>query len=331
MMKLRLAAKSPRLLACILVVAAGLSATESKPDESDKAVKPTVDSMLGKEPGQVRDDNLLKMRLVWCPPGKFVMGDYHDDGVQRDKDGNPKPDVTEPELAVLTRGFWIGSCEATQSEWSQLRESSPWHGKTKVKEGHDFPASYISFDDAAAFCRKLTDQERQAHRLPDGWEYSLPTEAQWERACRAGSETRYSFGKDESLLDEYAWSYSNAIARSEVYGHRVGQKKANAWGLYDMHGNLWEWCRDHYATRLPGGTDPEVRDGGSYRRREGDPFRVIHGGCYHEDVPRCRSGIRQRGEPEFRGPHLGFRVALSSVRQARAAASGLEDSVRGDK
>ena len=135
-------------------------------------------------------------------------------------------------------------------------------------------------------------------------------------------KTRYCFGGDESLLDEYAWSYSNAIVRNEVYGHRVGQKKANAWGLFDMHGNIWEWCRDHYAVTLTGGKDPDVRDGGSFRRSEGGPYRVIRGGCYHEVVPRCRSGIRQRGEPEFQGPHLGFRVALSAAQRAKPVALG---------
>ena len=144
-------------------------------------------------------------------------------------------------------------------------------------------------------------------------------------------KTRYCFGGDESLLDEYAWSYSNAIVRNEVYGHRVGQKKANAWGLFDMHGNIWEWCRDHYAVTLTGGKDPDVRDGGSFRRSEGGPYRVIRGGCYHEVVPRCRSGIRQRGEPEFQGPHLGFRVALSAVRQTSPAATRVEGTGAPDK
>ncbi len=313
------------LTACVVAaVAFFVGGGQAQPDEPVKPRPPSADSMRGKEAGEVRADNVLKMKLVWCPPGAFVMGDFHDDDVMYDKDGNRKPDITEPVQALLTLGFWLGSHEVTQAEWFEITGLRPWRGKARVKEGADFPASYVSFDDAAAFCRKLTDKERQASRLPDGWEYSLPTEAQWERACRAGSETRYCFGADESMLDEYAWSYSTAIVTNEVFGHRVGQKKANVWGLYDMHGNVWEWCRDHYATRLPGGKDPEVFNGGSFRRSEGDPFRVIRGGCYHEDVPRCRSGIRQRGEPDFQGPHLGFRVALSEPRQAKPAAPGDE-------
>jgi formylglycine-generating enzyme required for sulfatase activity len=181
------------LIVCILAISSGLPEKESKLGDPGIAAAPAADSMFGKEAGQVRDDNSLKMKLVWCPPGAFVMGDFRDDDVQRDKDGNRKPDVTEPVRALLTCGFWLGSHEVTQAEWSYVMDSAPWRGKPKVKEGRDFPASYISFDDAAAFCRSLTDNERQARRLPDGWEYSLPTEAQWERACRAGSENAILF------------------------------------------------------------------------------------------------------------------------------------------
>jgi formylglycine-generating enzyme required for sulfatase activity len=309
--------KSTVLLICFAATVAILPVAESQSEELRKAGTPTVDPMCGKAAGEARDDNGLKMKFVWCPPGEFVMGDFNDDDVVKDKDGNPKPDVTKPVGARLTRGFWLGAYEIKQSEWFQIMSSQPWRGKARVKEGADFPASYISFDDATTFCRQLTEKERQAGRLPNGWEYTLPTEARWECGCRAGSETRYCFGGDESMLDEYAWSFSNAILTNEEYGHRVGLKKANSWGVYDMHGNVCEWCRDHYAVTLTGGRDPEVRDGGSYRRSEGGPYRVIRGGSYHEVLPRCRSGMRQPGEPEFRGPHLGFRVALGAVQPVK--------------
>src|SRR5437762_9291015 len=93
------------------------------------------------------------------------------------------------------------------------------------------------------FCRKFTQDERDAGRLPETWEYTLPTEAQWERACRAGSESRYCFGDDPAKLGDYAWIRGNASEAGERYAHRVGRKKPNNWGLHDMHGNVWEWCR----------------------------------------------------------------------------------------
>jgi formylglycine-generating enzyme required for sulfatase activity len=111
----------------------------------------------------------------------------------------------------------------------------------------------------------MTNLERAAGRLPAGWEYTLPTEAQWERACRARTETRFSFGDDESNLGDYAWFEDNAWNAGEEFAHRVGLKKANPWGLHDMYGNVNEWCRDYFAEKLPGGRDPEVTADGKYR------------------------------------------------------------------
>ncbi len=154
--------------------------------------------MKGEKAGQVRDDNGLKMKLVWCPPGKFTMGSPLTESDRRD-------DEAQVEV-TLTKGFWLGRCEVSQSEWKQAMGIEPWVGKGRaIIEGDDFPATFVSWDDATAFCRKLTEQERKAGRLSEDWEFALPTEAQWEWACRAGTDTKFSFGDDESKLGDYAW------------------------------------------------------------------------------------------------------------------------------
>jgi len=152
-------------------------------------------------------------------------------------------------------------------------------------------------------CEKLTETERSAGRLPSGWEYTLPTEAQWEYACRGGTKFRFSFGDDELDLREYGWFQRNGWDASEKYAHQVEQKKANPWGLHDMHGNVWEWCRDIYVNVLPGGVDPEVS--------AGDSLRVNRGGAWNNIARNCWSAYRYGRSPGLRIYNLGFRIALS--------------------
>jgi formylglycine-generating enzyme required for sulfatase activity len=159
------------------------------------------------------------------------------------------------------------------------------------------PVESISWTDAVEFCRVFTEQERKAGRLPPGWEYGLPTEAQWEYACREGSQTRYSFGDNESRLAEFAWCDANSKLRT----HEVGQKLPNPWGLHDMHGNVWEWCRDWY-----GADDPEVADGPSRR--------VLRGGAWHNEGRYCRSAHRGGAFPGEMSNSYGFRVAAVQSR-----------------
>jgi len=288
----------------VLVTAAValLPMAEAKSDEPGNE-PPAADPMRGKEAGQVRDDNGMKMKLVWCPPGAFTMG-----SPKSEKDRNNDEDQVG---VTLTRGYWLGQYEVTQSEWKRVMSIEPWKGKTLTKEGDDFPATWVSWRDATDFCRRLTEQERQAGHLPDNWEYALPTEAQWERTCRAGTETKYSFGDDESKLGDYAWFENNAwYAREHHYAHQIGQKKANPWGLCNMHGNVWEWCRDVYAEKLSGGRDPVVK---SDEETEAS-VRVVRGGSWISDAASCRSGYRNWGRPVSRLPTVSFRVALSAVR-----------------
>jgi formylglycine-generating enzyme required for sulfatase activity len=258
--------------------------------------KRSVATTEGTRAGEERDDNGLKMKLVWCPPGTFTMGSPKSEQSRRSN---------EDQVEVrLTKGFWIGKYEVTQGEWERVMGTTPWKGQDWVKEGSRYAATYVSWEDATEFVAKLTTQERQAGRLPAGWRYTLPTEAQWEYACRAGTQTAYGFGGDASRLSEYAWFDDNADYANEEYAHEVGLKKANAWGLHDVHGNVWEWCRDWYDAKLPGGVDPERTKQASYR--------VRRGGSWGGRSVYCRTAMRNSGEPASRFSRLGFRVVRSS-------------------
>ncbi len=162
----------------------------------------------------------------------------------------------------------------------------------------------MTWDDAVAYCESLTLHERAVGRLPNGYAYRLPNEAEWEYACRAGKRTRFSYGDDPDLmrLGEYAWYFEN----SEATTHPVGQKKPNPWGLYDMHGNVWEWCADWYTGSHPGGTvtDPIGPSSGS--------VRVQRGGGYHNiDAQYCRSAARHWNPPDNPDSRVGFRLVLA--------------------
>lgn len=155
------------------------------------------------------------------------------------------------------------------------------------------------------FCEKLTTRERRGGRLPSDWKVALPTEAQWEYACRAGTESAFSFGTTANRLGDYAWFSDNADDVGEKYAHLVGLKRANSWNLHDLHGNVWEWCRDVYIEKLPGGRDPLVSSGGS--------SRIRRGGSWSNSSWNCRSADRSRCVQSRRVSHLGFRVAVTAT------------------
>ena len=173
------------------------------------------------------------------PPGKFRMG-----SPPEEKDREKSEDQVD---VTIAKSFYLGTTEVTQGQWRTVMVTTPWKGrKGDVREGKDYPATFVSWYDAQEFCKKLGEMENAAYRLP--------TEAEWEYACRGGTTTRFSFGEDERTLGDYAWWGSfidDGNTKDEFYAHEVGRKKPNPFGLYDMHGNVFEWCEDR-STRLNG-------------------------------------------------------------------------------
>ena len=240
--------------------------------------------------------NSIGMELIEIPAGKFTMGSPEDEKDHQEGEAQVR--------GTLTKSFGLGKTEVTQGQWKSVMGTEPWDRKGDVKADKDCPANYVSWDDATEFCEKLTAIERKAGILKADEEYRLPTEAEWEYACRAGTETAFSFGNNEKQLGEYAWFNVNTIDVDEQYAHEVGLKKPNPWGLYDMHGNVVEWCSDWYDGKLIGGVDPVGPKRGS--------CRVGRGGGWWCYPGSCRSANRNCIDPSGRSNgHLGFRVARS--------------------
>jgi formylglycine-generating enzyme len=236
------------------------------------------------------------IKLCWCPPGRFVMGSPADEPERR-------PDEAQVEV-TLTKGFWAGKCEVTQSQWSRVMSALP--ATMSAGQGDDFPVYSMNFSEAEAFCRKLTEQARAAGDLPAAWEFRLPTEAQWEYACRAGTLTATAFGNSlSSHQANFKGQPYNRAGKGPSLNRaaKVGSYPPNAWGLHDMHGNVFEWCRDWYHPKLPGGRDPDLSSAKA-------ASRVRRGGCWADEGWPCRSAFRVRFEPERRSDHIGLRVVL---------------------
>ena len=217
--------------------------------------------------------NGVEFAFRYCPAGKFVMGSPESE-VGRNKD-EKQHEVT------LSKGFWIMESEVTQRQWQAVMGNNPSKNK-----GDDLPVEQVSWNDCQEFCKKCVDL---------GFAFQLPTEAQWEYACRAG--TTGAFADD---LDAMAWHDIN----SEGVTHPVGMKMSNDWDLYDMHGNVWEWCLDWKAD-YPGGsvTDPVSSSGTQ---------RVYRGGGWSDGAWRCRSACRIGAAADYRDPSLGFRCVKTS-------------------
>jgi formylglycine-generating enzyme required for sulfatase activity len=271
-----------------------------RPREALEAAK-GHDAFAGSHAGEARD--VCGIKLHWCPPGRFVMGSPR---------GEPERRPYEDQVTVtLTKGFWIGKYEITQGQWRRIVGDFP--GKLTAGEGDGFPVYDINFAEAEQFCQKLTRKAHIDGDLPADWEVRLPTEAQWEYACRAGTTTATSFG--DKLSSKQAnfegKPYNGAEAGPSLKrAAPVGSYPANPWGLHDMHGNVFEWCRDWHQAKLPGGVDPDLYSARATALpgQNGSISRVRRGGCWADEGWPCRSAFRLRFEPERRSDHIGFRV-----------------------
>jgi formylglycine-generating enzyme required for sulfatase activity len=228
----------------------------------------------------------VRMQFVWIKPGKFKMGSPADEKARQTKE-------TLHEVRI-TKRFWMQTTKVTQAQWEALMGSNPSH----FKGNPNLPVEQVSWDDCQEFLKKLNEVcKNQLGKL----RADLPTEAEWEYACRAGSTGRWSFGEDETKLGDYAWYSENSGNRM----HPVGQKKPNAWGLYDMHGNVWEWCKDWYGEyEKEAVINPQGPANGQ--------ARLLRGGSW-DDVPLLlRSAYRFRVVPRFRVRigGIGGRVVL---------------------
>ncbi|MBI3851310.1 MAG: formylglycine-generating enzyme family protein [Verrucomicrobia bacterium] len=295
------------LITLLISVAIVSSCTAAPPRDPPIASQPPAraDAFAGSKAGEEREVNNIK--LCWCPPGRFRMGSPRGE-LERRPDEN-QVDVT------LSKGFWMSKYEVTQGQWKRVIGKLPGPLTAELPEGDDFPVGNVNFAETEAFCGKLTELGHASGELPKNWGFRLPTEAQWEYACRAGTTTATSFGdKLSSKQANFKGKPYNGGEPGPSLGRaaRVGSYPANAWGLHDMHGNIYEWCRDWYHRRLPGGTDPDLYSAKSTatKSEHGDISRVRRGGCWADEGWPCRSAFRLRFEPERRYDHIGFRVVV---------------------
>jgi formylglycine-generating enzyme required for sulfatase activity len=227
--------------------------------------------------------NSIGMKLVLISAGTFTMGERVEEETLLKN--APRHQVT------ISKNFYLGETEVTQDHFEKVMESNPSRFK-----GSKLPVDNVSWLDAVSFCQRLSEltAEKAAGRL-----YRLPTEAEWEYACRAESATKYCFGDNEAELNKYAWTTVN----SNDSTHPVGKLKPNRWGLYDMHGNVWEWCQDWYANYpIEAVTDPQGPLTGTER--------VRRGGCWNNGPAYSRSAIRLWYDPSYSSKEYGFRVVL---------------------
>ena len=262
-----------------------MAAEEAKAEETaeeNEGSKPAV-----RKAGErmVKTVNGIEYAFRWCPAGEFLMGSPFSEPYRNDNETQHS--------VTLTRGFWMLETEVTQAMWKSVMGTSISQQRDKANtpwplsgEGSDYPMYFVSWEECRSFCEKLSEKL--------GLTVSFPTEAQWEYACRAGTTGAYA---------GMGWYYSNSGGGT----YPVGQKKPNAWGLYDMHGNVWEWCQDwydeDYYTESPT-SDPTGPNSGSNR--------VYRGGGWIDDAQDCRSASRNWHSPDYRINYLGFRPVLAS-------------------
>jgi formylglycine-generating enzyme required for sulfatase activity len=243
--------------------------------------------------------NSVGMKLVLIPKGSFIMGS------PASEKGRRGADETQHEV-TLTNDYYLGVFEVTQAQYKKVMGENPsyFEGSKVPGDSNNHPVDCVKWEDAVAFCKKLSDlpEEKEVGRI-----YRLPTEAEWEYACRAGSKTTYYFHDDSRVLPINGWYIENSSKfrfEGRTHPHAVGQLNPNAWGLYDMHGNVKEWCID-WSDDYPKGavSNPTGPSTGFHH--------VVRGGAYNSTSEECRCGYRDGENWPDAFPTNGFRIALS--------------------
>ena len=229
--------------------------------------------------------NSVGMTFVKIPAGSFMMGNASGPMFER-----------PVHRVAISEPFYMQNTEVTQGQWQAVMGTRPWEGKEDVREGADFPAVYVSWEDAQLFIEKMNQKE--------GETYQLPTEAEWEYACRAGTTSKFSFGNDESRLVDFAWFTANTEEKGEKYAHPVKLKQANPWGLFDMHGNVMEWCEDWF------GDYPKTPQKDPLGAFTGE-YKVVRGSAWYCGAGALQSGQRGYTSPKDSNGSLGFRLVVS--------------------
>ncbi len=271
------------ILYCVLLVITGYGSPASSIDNpilSGSSGPSVLRPSAGDEIRGARD-----IPFRFCPPGKFRKGSPADEH-GRFPDENQVDDSLE-------YGFYCAETEITRAVYFAVMNDHPWDLEFD-EDTRRYPATHITWTEAVDFCDRLTREEHKSERLAPSWKYSLPTEAQWEYACRAGTQTTYSYGDSPDYLPEYAW-----FGRQPNSPSPVGLKTENAWGLHDVHGNVYEWCLDFY----------HEDHGNSLTSK----FKVLRGGSWSSDARNCRSASRMRMRPDKRTLNAGFRIVLVQI------------------
>ncbi|HOZ45101.1 MAG TPA: formylglycine-generating enzyme family protein [Candidatus Hydrogenedentes bacterium] len=273
------------LALALLLPACGMRKAE-RPDSPPKAAPSSPEASGPPQPGETR--TFAGIEFVWVPPGEFLMGATKTpEDLFRLYQGDLRWYANEvPRHPVaITKGFWLGKYEITQAQWQKVMGSNP--------SGTDpeCPVDKISWDDCQTFVAELHTRTNEPFRLP--------TEAEWEYACRAGGTTEFHFGDGKADLRKYAWFSANSGGQS----HPVGKKEPNAWNLHDMHGNVWEFCQDWcdraYYAKSPK-EDPQGPESGEYR--------MLRGGSFKRSETKCRCSFRSWNKPEYATAGQGLRI-----------------------
>ena len=275
------------------LVAKSAPAPAEPPVPADVATPPArgeggAEKHEGKPAAPAGFTNSIGMKMVRVSEGMFEMGSPAQEK-QRGADEGPV------RLVRIARSFHMSAHEITQQQYEKVMGANP----SRFKNGPTYPVEKVSWEDAVGFCKKLSAME--------GRTYRLPTEAEWEYVCRAGSTGAFCFGDADKELADHGWYDENGRGTT----HPVGERRPNAWGVYDMHGNVWEWCQDGYRPY------DEERQKAPVGTR-----RVLRGGCWRDGSRACRSANRYKNRPASRSSRGGFRVVLSDARAAPANPAG---------